>query len=71
MRLSGPLRLDSLEDHAQAPTMHARSVARRPESGAVLLAKTTMCDFAMMSCGYSSKFGPTRKPWGSVANQGA
>ena len=49
--------------------MDAPSVAQLHESGAVLLAKTTMCDVGMMSPGDSSKVPPTREPWGSVANQ--
>jgi aspartyl-tRNA(Asn)/glutamyl-tRNA(Gln) amidotransferase subunit A len=53
----------ALEGHAQVPDMDAPPVARLRESGAVFLAKTTMCDFGMMSSGYSSKFGPTRNPW--------
>ena len=68
-RLSDPLRIDSARGLILRPR-HGRSVGcATAQSGAVLLAKTTMRDFGMMSSGYSSKFGPTRNPWGSVANQ--
>ena len=41
----------------------APSVARLREDGAVILGKTSMCDFGMMASGYSSAFGPVRNPY--------
>lgn len=43
-------------------TEDAPCVSRLRENGAVILGKTTMCDYGMLASGYSSKFGPTRNP---------
>jgi aspartyl-tRNA(Asn)/glutamyl-tRNA(Gln) amidotransferase subunit A len=43
-------------------TADAPCVTRLRENGAVILGKTTMCDYGMLASGYSSKFGPTRNP---------
>jgi aspartyl-tRNA(Asn)/glutamyl-tRNA(Gln) amidotransferase subunit A len=53
----------ALKDHAATPSANSPCVDRLREAGAVLLGKTTMCDFGMLSSGYSSMFGPTRNPW--------
>ncbi len=53
----------ALRDHAAIPSENSPCVDRLREAGAVLLGKTTMCDFGMLSSGYSSMFGPTRNPW--------
>ena len=45
-------------------------VQRLEENGAVILGKTTMCDYGMLASGYSSKFGPTRNPWNLDYNSG-
>lgn len=41
----------------------APSAARVREAGAIILGKTTMPDFGMLSSGISSKHGTTRNPW--------
>ncbi|HKU96523.1 MAG TPA: amidase family protein [Vineibacter sp.] len=68
----------ALKGHARAPDTDSPCVARLRENGAVLLGKTIMCDFGMLSSGYSSMFGPVRNPWdlsrtsgGSSAGTGA
>ena len=53
------------EWNADAPV-----VLRLEENGAVILGKTTMCDYGMLASGYSSKFGPTRNPWSLDHNSG-
>lgn len=45
-------------------------VSRLLENGAIILGKTTMCDYGMLASGYSSKFGPTRNPWNLDHNSG-
>ena len=45
-------------------------VSRLRENGAIILGKTTMCDYGMLASGYSSKFGPTRNPWNLDHNSG-
>jgi aspartyl-tRNA(Asn)/glutamyl-tRNA(Gln) amidotransferase subunit A len=45
-------------------------VQRLKESGAIILGKTTMCDYGMLASGYSSKFGITRNPWSLDHNSG-
>ncbi|PSC05849.1 amidase [Alsobacter soli] len=62
-----------------APTLHdAPPAARLREAGAILLAKTTMPDYGMLSSGLSSFHKPARNPWdprltpgGSSAGAGA
>src|SRR6516165_520896 len=41
----------------------APAAARLREAGAVLVAKTTMPDFGMLTSGVSTKHGTTRNPW--------
>ncbi|MEQ8347741.1 MAG: amidase family protein [Sneathiellaceae bacterium] len=53
----------ALAAHARPPEFDAPAVARLREDGAVLLGKTSMCDFGMLGSGYSSMFGPARNPW--------
>jgi aspartyl-tRNA(Asn)/glutamyl-tRNA(Gln) amidotransferase subunit A len=48
----------------------APCVERLVEHGAIILGKTTMCDYGMLASGYSSKFGPTRNPWNLSKNCG-
>jgi aspartyl-tRNA(Asn)/glutamyl-tRNA(Gln) amidotransferase subunit A len=48
----------------------APAVARVKEAGAVILGKTTMCDFGMLAAGVSSKYGVTRNPWNTDYNTG-
>lgn len=60
----------ALADHAARPDFDAPAVARLREDGAVLLGKTTMCDFGMLGSGYSSIFGPTRNPWDLTRTSG-
>lgn len=50
-------------DRAGPATFNAPCVDRLLEHGAVILGKTTMCDYGMLASGYSSQFGPTRNPW--------
>lgn len=56
--------------HGTLATSDAPSVARLREGGAVLLGKSTMCDFGILAAGYSSKHGITRNPWNLALNPG-
>lgn len=51
-------------------TWDAPAVARMREHGAIVLGKTTMCDFGILASGYSSKHGVTRNPWATDRNCG-
>ena len=55
---------------SQQWSVDAPVVSRLRENGAVILGKTTMCDYGMLASGYSSKFGPTRNPWNLDYNSG-
>jgi aspartyl-tRNA(Asn)/glutamyl-tRNA(Gln) amidotransferase subunit A len=46
------------------------AAARLRETGAVLLGKTTMPDYGMISSGLSSRHGSTRNPWDTHRNPG-
>ena len=48
----------------------APAAARLREAGAVLVAKTTMPDFGMLTSGVSTKHGTTRNPWNPEWNTG-
>jgi aspartyl-tRNA(Asn)/glutamyl-tRNA(Gln) amidotransferase subunit A len=48
----------------------APAAARLKEAGAVLVAKTTMPDFGMLTSGMSTKHGTTRNPWNPDWNPG-
>jgi len=48
----------------------APSAARLKEAGAVLVAKTTMPDFGMLTSGVSTRHGTTRSPWNAEWNPG-
>ena len=48
----------------------APAAARLKEAGAVLVAKTTMPDFGMLTSGVSTKHGTTRSPWNPDWNPG-
>ncbi|GAA1253466.1 amidase [Prauserella halophila] len=48
----------------------APAAARVRESGGVLLAKTTMPDFGMVTAGVSSFHGTTRNPWDQACSPG-
>ncbi len=48
----------------------APAAARLKEAGAVLVAKTTMPDFGMLTSGLSTKHGTTRNPWNPGWNPG-
>ncbi len=48
----------------------APAAARLKEAGAVLVAKTTMPDFGMLTSGVSTKHGTTRNPWNPEWNPG-
>src|SRR6185503_19029539 len=50
-------------DDAQAQANDAPPAARVREAGAVILGKTTMPDYGMLSSGLSSLHGVTRNPW--------
>ena len=54
-----------------APAPHdAPAAARLREAGAVLVAKTTMPDFGMLTSGVSTRHGTTRSPWNPEWNPG-
>jgi len=46
------------------------SIARMREHGAIILGKTTMCDFGILAAGVSSHHGVTRNPWDTRRNTG-
>lgn len=46
------------------------AIARMREEGAIVIGKTTMCDFGILPAGYSSRFGPTRNPANPFFNTG-
>jgi aspartyl-tRNA(Asn)/glutamyl-tRNA(Gln) amidotransferase subunit A len=54
----------------KASNNDAPSVARLKESGAVILGRTTMCDFGLLPSGYSTAFGPARNPWNTAYTTG-
>jgi amidase len=51
-------------------TVDAPPAARLREAGAIVLGKTTMPDFGMLSSGVSSLYGITRNPWNTELNPG-
>jgi amidase len=53
-----------------AATADAPPAARMRESGAIILGKTTVPDFGMLSSGLSSFHGITRNPWDIRCNPG-
>lgn len=50
--------------------VNAPCAARVLEAGAIVLSKTTMPDFGMLSSGMSTKHGVTRNPWNLKYNPG-
>jgi aspartyl-tRNA(Asn)/glutamyl-tRNA(Gln) amidotransferase subunit A len=55
-------------DAAPAQPADAPPAARVREAGCVILGKTTMPDFGMLSSGLSSMHGVTRNPWNTARN---
>src|SRR3954452_6386002 len=55
---------------AAAPAADAPAAARLREAGAVLVAKTTMPDFGMLTSGVSSAHPTTRQAWNPAWNPG-
>ena len=55
-------------DDAPPQAADAPPAARVREAGCVILAKTTMPDFGMLSSGLSSIHGITRNPWNTARN---
>ena len=55
-------------DDAPPQTADAPPAARLREAGCVILGKTTMPDFGMLSSGLSSIHGVTRNPWNTARN---
>jgi aspartyl-tRNA(Asn)/glutamyl-tRNA(Gln) amidotransferase subunit A len=55
-------------DDAPPQPADAPPAARVREAGCVILAKTTMPDFGMLSSGLSSIHGVTRNPWNTARN---
>jgi aspartyl-tRNA(Asn)/glutamyl-tRNA(Gln) amidotransferase subunit A len=55
-------------DDAPPQPADAPPAARVREAGCVILAKTTMPDFGMLSSGVSSIHGVTRNPWNTARN---
>lgn len=62
-----PIGTKAYEDAAPQPA-DAPPAARLREAGCVLLGKTTMPDFGMLSSGLSSLHGITRNPWDTARN---
>lgn len=63
----GPLGTAAL-DTGQPAALDAPPTARVREAGCVVLGKTTMPDFGMLSSGLSSVHGVTRNPWDTALN---
>ena len=55
-------------DDAPPQTADAPPAARLREAGCVIVGKTTMPDFGMLSSGLSSIHGVTRNPWNTARN---
>jgi Asp-tRNA(Asn)/Glu-tRNA(Gln) amidotransferase A subunit family amidase len=51
-------------------TIDAPLAARLRDSGAIILAKTTMPDFGLIASGVSSRYGITPNPWNPARNAG-
>ena len=51
-------------------TIDAPCVARLKESGAIILGKSTMCDYGIFPSGLSSKHEPARNPWSPAHTSG-
>ncbi len=62
-----PIGTKANEDAAPQPA-DAPPAARLREAGCVILGKTTMPDFGMLSSGLSSIHGITRNPWNTARN---
>ena len=65
-----PLPLGTAARDLVPAALDAPPAARLREAGAVILAKTTMPDFGMLSSGLSSFHRPTRNPWNPALNPG-
>ncbi len=65
-----PVPLGTAATELQPATQDAPPAARLREAGAVLLAKTTMPDYGMLSSGLSSFHALTRNPWNLDKNPG-
>ncbi|RCI70287.1 amidase, partial [Pseudomonas aeruginosa] len=66
-----PIPLGSAATALQPAPCDAPPAARLREAGAIVLAKTTVPDFGMLSSGLSSFHGVTRNPWNREKNTGA
>jgi aspartyl-tRNA(Asn)/glutamyl-tRNA(Gln) amidotransferase subunit A len=65
-----PTPLGSAASNLSPAPRDAPAAARLKEAGAVLVAKTTMPDFGMLTSGVSTKHGTTRNPWNPEWNPG-
>ncbi|VFS88284.1 amidase [Pseudomonas aeruginosa] len=65
-----PIPLGSAATALQPAPCDAPPAARLREAGAIVLAKTTVPDFGMLSSGLSSFHGVTRNPWNLANNTG-
>ncbi|HEY1712805.1 MAG TPA: amidase [Solirubrobacteraceae bacterium] len=65
-----PTPLGSAASNLSAAPRDAPAAGRLKEAGAVLVAKTTMPDFGMLTSGISTKHGTTRNPWNPEWNPG-
>jgi aspartyl-tRNA(Asn)/glutamyl-tRNA(Gln) amidotransferase subunit A len=65
-----PTPLGSAASNLSPAPRNAPAAARLKEAGAVLVAKTTMPDFGMLTSGVSTKHGTTRNPWNPEWNPG-
>lgn len=65
-----PIPLGSAATVLQPAAQDAPPAARLREAGAIVLGKTTVPDFGMLSSGLSSFHGVTRNPWNLANNTG-
>ena len=65
-----PIPLGSAATTLKPALQDAPPAARMREAGAIILAKTTVPDFGMLSSGLSSFHGITRNPWNTACNTG-
>jgi aspartyl-tRNA(Asn)/glutamyl-tRNA(Gln) amidotransferase subunit A len=66
-----PIPLGTLATDAQPALADAPPAARLREAGAVMVCKTTMPDYGMLSSGVSTLHKLTRNPWNVEKTRGA
>lgn len=60
----------AIHDGDPVSEFDSEPIARLKESGAIVIAKTTMPDMGMLASGLSSQFGIVRNPWNTAMSPG-